>query len=191
MYLYKNILKNLHNYGIQTADLMHSIGVIQPLCYVRQHVCAFQEFRLVFEANLWHCAGHVTWRLVSDIRVRRGPRRHPPAGPAQAMTLPAQASTWISRMPISASRQCLAAVMWRRTALRLRNRPQLDSSRLRPLAVQCAHTNRVTRTPSPGRAGSLAGISLALAAMTATAASNRVIKMDWQHEGYRRGPRGK
>ena len=77
----QNILKKLHNCGIRTADLMHSIGVIQPLCYVRQHVCAFQEFRLVFEADLWHCAqcaGHVTWRLVSDIR--RGPRSTPPAG---------------------------------------------------------------------------------------------------------------
>ena len=58
---------------------MHSIGVIQPLCYVRQHVCAFQVFQVVSEADLWHCAGHVTWRLVSDI-LRGPPRRTPPAG---------------------------------------------------------------------------------------------------------------
>jgi hypothetical protein len=51
----------------------------------------------------------VTWRLVWDIR---GPRR---AGPPQAMTSPVRASTWISRMPMSAAWQGLAAAMLRRT----------------------------------------------------------------------------
>ena len=76
----QNILKKLHNYGIRTADLMHSVGVIQPLCYVHQHVCAFQEFRVVFEADLWHCAGHVTWRLEAGVGYP-SPARAPPPPP--------------------------------------------------------------------------------------------------------------
>ena len=99
----------------------------------------------------------------------------PAAPPPPAMTSPGRASTWISRMPKSAARQDLAAAMWRRTAARLRNRPRLDSW---PVAVQWAHTNRVTVTPSPNLAVGPAGLSLALAAMTATATSKRVLKVD-------------
>ena len=61
-----------------TDDLMHSFGVIEPLCYVRKQVCAFQVFRVVYAAHLWYCTGHVTWRLVLDIW--GGPRRTPSAG---------------------------------------------------------------------------------------------------------------
>ncbi len=59
---------------------MHSHGfrVILLLCCVRRHVCAFHVFRVIYNVDLWNCAGHVTWRLVSDIR--RGPRRTPRAG---------------------------------------------------------------------------------------------------------------
>ena len=102
----------------------------------------------------------------------------PAAPPPPAMTSPGRASTWISRKPMSAARQDLAAAMWRRTAARLRNRPRLDSW---PVAVQWAHTNRVTVTPSPDLAGGPAGMSLALAAMrpmTATTTSKRVRKVD-------------
>ena len=60
-----------------------------------------------------------------------GPAAPPP--PAMTWPPPARASTWISRMPLSASRQCLAVAMWRRTAPQLRNRPRLDS---RPVDVQ-------------------------------------------------------
>ena len=43
-------------------------------------------------------------------------------------------------------------------------------------AVQWAHTNRVTVTQSPTLAGGQAGITLALAAMTATAATMESLK---------------
>ena len=73
-------------------------------------------------------------------------------------------------MPSLAARHCLEAAMWRRTATRLRNRPQLDSW---PVSVHLAHTKRVARHPSPGAAG-LVGGTLARLAMIATAISKSV-----------------
>ena len=73
-------------------------------------------------------------------------------------------------MPSLAARHCLEAVMWRRTAARLRNRPQLESWLV---SVHLAHTKRVTRHPSPGAAGPAAG-TLTRLAMITTATSKSV-----------------
>ena len=98
----------------------------------------------------------------------------PAAPPPPAMTSPARTSTWISRKPRSAARQGLEAAMCRRTAARLWNSPRLES---RPVAVQCAQTNRVTALPLPvSAAGPGTGLPAAADpgtdAITATAASN-------------------
>ena len=73
-------------------------------------------------------------------------------------------------MPSLAARHGLEAAMWRRTAARLRNRPQLDSW---PVSVHLAHTKLVARHPSPGAAGPVGG-TLARLAMIATAISKSV-----------------
>lgn len=57
------------------------------------------------------------------------------------MTSPDRASTRISLKPRSAAKQALAALMWRRTAARLRNSPRLESL---PVFVQLTQTKRVT-----------------------------------------------
>ena len=57
-------------------------------------------------------------------------------------------------MPSLAALHCLEAAMWRRTATRLRNRPQQDSWQV---SVHWAHTKRVARHPSPGAAGPVGG----------------------------------
>ena len=79
-------------------------------------------------------------------------------------------STWISLMPSLAARHGLEAAMWRRTAVRRRNRPRLESW---PVSVHLAHTKRVDRHPSPGAAGPAAG-TLTRLAMIATAISKSV-----------------
>ena len=52
----------------------------------------------------------------------------PAAPPAPAMTSPARASTWMVRMPAFAARHAGEAAMCRRTAVRCRNRPRLEST---------------------------------------------------------------
>ena len=63
------------------------------------------------------------------------------APPSPAMTSPDRASTRISLKPRSAAKQALAALMWRRTAARLRNSPRLESL---PVCEQLTQTKRVT-----------------------------------------------
>ena len=101
---------------------------------------------------------HGTFWLMSD--VGRGSR----AAPAMTSESLVRTSTWISLMPSLTARHGLEAAMWRRTAARLRNRPQLESW---PVSV---HLARVARHPSPGAAGPAAG-TLTRLAMIATAIS--------------------
>jgi hypothetical protein len=90
----------------------------------------------------------------------------PAPPPAPAMTSLVRTSTRISLIPTwsFAAQHGLEAAMWRRTAARLRNRPQLESW---PVSV---HLARVARHPSPGAAGPAAG-TLTRLAMIATAIS--------------------
>ena len=73
-------------------------------------------------------------------------------------------------MPSLTARHGLEAAMWRRTAVRRRNRPRLESW---PVLVHLAHTKRVDRHPSPGAAGPAVG-TLTRLAMIATAISKSV-----------------
>ena len=90
----------------------------------------------------------------------------PAPPPAPAMTSLVRTSTWISRIPSLAARHLdgLEAAMWRQTAARLRNRPQLESWLI------SVHLTRVAWHPSPGAAGPAAG-TLTRLAMIATAIS--------------------
>jgi hypothetical protein len=73
--VYKTFWKNMHDYRIQTNDLMQSVLPLLQLCYK----CWY--YWLVLRGMIpwsWALLQSITWRLVMD--VRRWPRRAPSAG---------------------------------------------------------------------------------------------------------------
>ncbi len=140
------ISKNIHTWYIQVQTCIY-------YCFTKSKKCIMSEIEPMTSCILASCLNRCATRVDSTygrnvvlVHCLRGgwcstSGAGSAAPPSPAMTSPDRASTRISLKPRSAAKQALAALMWRRTAARLRNSPRLESL---PVVVQLTQTKRVT-----------------------------------------------
>ena len=140
------ISKNIHTWYIQVQTCIYD-------CFTKSKKCIMSGIEPMTSCILASCLNSCATRVDDMIRRNvvlvnclpggwcRTSGAGPAAPPSPAMTSPDRASTRISLKPRSAAKQALAALMWRRTAARLRNSPRLESL---PVFVQLTQTKRVT-----------------------------------------------